>query len=206
MTKKPFPGFPKVVIRVPQYAGDLSEALRCFGENLNSGGDRLLLKLGCDPAKIPSVKEFRDSEFGQLKDQVMAKLEAAKETLLLGSAEEKMECGQRLAAEVNSLILSCFHAKKRKGAPRKYGKRDAEMWRLSRLEHFGSYAKIGLQFTPTLDRPAVFAAIKRKDAEAKYFRNLISSLKEPLGTLGITLIEAPPRRTQRSPVKNPTRN
>lgn len=206
MTKKPLPGFPRVEVRVPEYAGDLSAALRCFGENLNSGLDRWLHELGGDPAKIPSVEEFRDSEFRQLKDQVTAKFEAAKETLSLAGDEKRIECGQRLAAEMHDLILSGLHVRKQKGAPRKYGKRDAEMWRLSRLAHFGSYAKIGLKFTPKLDRPAVFAAIKRKDAEAEYFRNLISSLKEPLGTLGITLVEAPPRRTQRSPVKNPTRN
>lgn len=203
---RPSPGFPNVVVRIPQYGGSMTAALKNFGENLNSGLERWLRRLGGNPQSLPTLEYYKDLPLGRLKERIDARLEADRQITSIEDDEERKQRIVKLSVDMRDLVLSTFPAVRGKGAPRKHGDRDTKLWRLYRLERIGSYGQIGLRPEFRLSSHAVAAAIKRKDAEAEEFRRLISSLKEPLGILGIRLVwEALPRSFS-SQRKNPDRN
>ena len=188
-----------MVVRIPRYEGSMNAALEGLGRALTSGTDRWLRKLGGDPERIPTLEYLRDLPFVTLKEQIGARIDAAK----LSHDDDRTA---NLIDDVRLLILTAFPTEKRKGAPRRYGDRDARLWQLYRLEQVGSYAQIGLRPEIGMDGYAVAAVIRRKDAEAEKFRGLVDSLKEPLRILGINLVGEALPGSNRSQAKNPTRN
>ena len=181
--------FPGQVVRVPRYEGSLTAALRYLGENLCFAIDCWLRNLGGDPETFPAVKCYRDLPYKELSEKFNARIEADRQMPIIQDEQERNNRAENLSNDLHALVLSVLHAEKRKGAPRKHAARDARLWKRYRLEQAGSYAQIGLREEPKMTGHAVAAAIKRMDAEADEFKNLVSSLKEPLRALGLELIE-----------------